>query len=87
MPRHTRIWRYYWLVISKIKEKGVSVVPGYITVLILNKYWLDSQLVEMDAILLLPMEPCWLVPKAVLSFISSSTNPKAIFRVTANQCE
>lgn len=42
MPRHTRIWRYYWLVISKIKEKGVSVVPGYITVLILNKYWLDS---------------------------------------------
>lgn len=77
---------YSWFIISKIKGRGVTVIPGYITVLVLKKYWLDSQLVEVDVVLL-PIELCWFVPKAVPSFRSSSIDLKAIFGVRANQCK
>ena len=77
---------YSWLVISKIKERWVTVIPGYITVLVLKKYGLDSQLVEVDVVWL-PIELCWFVPKAVLSFMSSSVDLKAIFSVRTNQCK
>ena len=77
---------YSWLVISKIKERWVTVIPGYITVLVLKKYGLHSQLVEVDVVRL-PTELCWFVPKAVLSFMSSSVDLKAIFSVRTNQCK
>jgi len=71
---------WFWFVISQIKERGVTVIPGEITVLVLKKHWLDSQPVEVDAVLV-PTALCWFVPKAVLSFVGSSIDLKAIFGV------
>lgn len=77
---------YPWFAISKIKERGVTVILGCIIIVVLKKYWLGSQLVEVDAVLL-PREPCWFVPKPALSFMCSSIDLKAIFSVRANRCK